>query len=483
VWAVASAALVLMGISAAVLGARSVTRSDAERVRLASHLTAADIASSLKLAIRHEEDLTVGTSAFVTGNPHASAAQFDTWVESMHAMQRYPELQNIGLVALVGMSHLAAFEARMLANPIRPSGPGSLAPPGALQILPQGRRPYYCIAVAGLARDAASYLPSGLDYCELINTMITARDSGLTGYAPIAEAGTTALGVETPVYRGGTTPSTVAARRRAFLGWLGERLEPKVVLERALEGHPNVAVVFRYDSLHSHIQFSRGTAPAGAQRTEVPIQIGREAGLSNSREGWTVESFSASAPGGVLGYHNALALLLGGILLSVLVGLFVMVLGTGRARARRLVVEKTRELSRKNGELSHLALHDTLTGLPNRALVLDRAAQMLARSARRPDTIAGALFVDIDGFKHVNDDLGHAAGDRLLSVVGERLQEAVRDQDTVGRLGGDEFVMLVECRVGEQRLPCWPIASPRCCASRSSSTTVTRPSPSPRAWG
>jgi diguanylate cyclase (GGDEF)-like protein len=174
--------------------------------------------------------------------------------------------------------------------------------------------------------------------------------------------------------------------------------------------------------------------------------------LSNNREGWTVQSFGAGAGAGVLGDHNALALLLGGILLSVLVALFVMALGTGRARARRLVLEKTRELSRKNGELSHLALHDTLTGLPNRALVLDRAAQMLARSARQPDTVAGALFVDVDGFKHVNDDLGHAAGDRLLRVVGERLQGAVRDQDTVGRLGGDEFVMLVECHVGEAAL-------------------------------
>jgi diguanylate cyclase (GGDEF)-like protein len=113
------------------------------------------------------------------------------------------------------------------------------------------------------------------------------------------------------------------------------------------------------------------------------------------------------------------------------------VLATGRRRALTLVHEKTRELS-------HQALHDPLTGLPNRALVLDRAEQMLARTARQPGTVAGALYIDIDGFKHVNDNLGHAAGDRLLRIAGERLQEAVREQDTVGRLGGDEFVVLVE---------------------------------------
>ena len=136
---------------------------------------------------------------------------------------------------------------------------------------------------------------------------------------------------------------------------------------------------------------------------------------------------------------------IGGTLLSMLLGLLVLVLGTGRRRALSLVREKTRELS-------HQALHDALTGLPNRALVLDRAEQMLARVARQPGTVAGALFIDIDGFKHVNDNLGHAAGDRLLAVVGERLQGAVRDQDTVGRLGGDEFVVLVECTANEEAL-------------------------------
>jgi diguanylate cyclase (GGDEF)-like protein len=89
-------------------------------------------------------------------------------------------------------------------------------------------------------------------------------------------------------------------------------------------------------------------------------------------------------------------------------------------------------------------MHDALTGLPNRALVIDRAEQMIARAARQPDLIVGALFIDIDGFKHVNDHFGHAVGDELLRAVGERLKRAARRQDTVGRIGGDEFVVLVE---------------------------------------
>ncbi len=89
------------------------------------------------------------------------------------------------------------------------------------------------------------------------------------------------------------------------------------------------------------------------------------------------------------------------------------------------------------------AVHDTLTGLPNRALILDRTEQMLAR-ARRSDIQVAALFIDLDGFKDVNDDLGHGVGDRLLQAVSDRLSVTMRESDSIGRLGGDEFVVLVD---------------------------------------
>ncbi len=94
-------------------------------------------------------------------------------------------------------------------------------------------------------------------------------------------------------------------------------------------------------------------------------------------------------------------------------------------------------------QIRHQAVHDALTGLPNRSLILDRTEQMLARARRSPAPVA-ALFIDLDGFKDINDTLGHSVGDQVLREVASRLAAAMRASDSVGRLGGDEFVVLVD---------------------------------------
>ena len=99
-----------------------------------------------------------------------------------------------------------------------------------------------------------------------------------------------------------------------------------------------------------------------------------------------------------------------------------------------------KRLDQQNHELKSMALHDELTGLPNRRLLMDRLALAIVH-ARRSQGIMAVMFIDLDGFKEINDTLGHDGGDALLCQVADRLVATVRQADTVARLGGDEFII------------------------------------------
>ncbi|KAH1282337.1 hypothetical protein KXX11_003754, partial [Aspergillus fumigatus] len=113
-------------------------------------------------------------------------------------------------------------------------------------------------------------------------------------------------------------------------------------------------------------------------------------------------------------------------------------------QARRMVgvaLDVTRQRLQEE-QLQRLAHYDALTSLPNRVRLAD-TLDMAMQLARRQKTLLGVAYLDLDGFKPVNDRLGHSVGDKLLVEVARRLQAAVRSQDMVARLGGDEFVMLI----------------------------------------
>ena len=107
------------------------------------------------------------------------------------------------------------------------------------------------------------------------------------------------------------------------------------------------------------------------------------------------------------------------------------------------LVQETTESKRLQADLARLALHDPLTGLANRTLLDDRLRTALARAGRH-GSLTGVLFLDLDGFKAINDSHGHRVGDEILRTVAERLRSVLRPADVVSRLGGDEFVAVCE---------------------------------------
>ncbi len=135
------------------------------------------------------------------------------------------------------------------------------------------------------------------------------------------------------------------------------------------------------------------------------------------------------------------AVLIGGATISMLA--ITLVTSTLDARLQSRTATLASSLKEANTELQRIAFLDGLTQLPNRMLLSDRLEQAIARS-RRDGHLIALLFIDLDGFKTVNDSLGHQAGDFVLKTIAARLSDIVRASETVARIGGDEFVVLVE---------------------------------------
>ncbi|MHB1836090.1 MAG: diguanylate cyclase domain-containing protein [Solirubrobacteraceae bacterium] len=419
-WVLVAVALAAAGIAGSALGAHAVAVANAARSRRALSVTAGQVAAGVELAIQRDRDLVTSTSAFIAQDPRLSEARLTAWLNANHTHSSYPEIGAVALVELVPASRLAAFERH---------APSWVAPRYRTRVVPSGRRSFYCLTALGDAWGALNaQTPGWVDVCALPGTrevLLGARDNGASYELATPYGSQTLLAAATPVYGGATTPTTVAGRRRAFVGWLGETIVPSVVLSAALRNHPNTGLRVTYHRGGFDATFVAGRLPSRAASVTLALS-----------PGWTARVDQVLAPSGVFGDGNALGVLLAGSAVSLLFAALLYALASGRARARRLVQEKTRELE-------YLAMHDALTGLPNRVVALDRAEQLLARGGRTGVPVS-ALYIDIDGFKQINDSLGHAAGDRVLIEVARRLVGAVRENDTAARLAGDEFLVLLD---------------------------------------
>ncbi len=424
-WLLLAVFVALAGLSAAAWHGQVQRQNDQ-----AFAAQAASVGASVTTAVRRMDDLTLAARTLLAANPDLTRKGFANWYDAMGVDERFNGIAGFGYVAIVH-------------HPKE-------------KVYPPGKRPQYCLPRLGVSGPGMSEalkeaVVPGFDLCQLTKLLGDTRDSGeFSAFVVSSSHGHDMFEVVAPVYRGGGVPSTTAERRKLATGWIIGLFDTEPILRSAVVGQPGVYVSLARE--HAAVPENRVPTGAGpafrtlaetlgsssvARYGSAPPQPALTRRVSVEADGrWTV-TVSRSAPMGLSspGVQAALVSMLWLVMGLMAFGL-VQVLARGRARALRMVEEKT-------GQLRHQALHDALTGLPNRALIMDRAEQMLVH-ARRDGTEASAMFIDLDGFKGVNDTFGHPVGDELLRVVAARIAGVLRETDTIGRLGGDEFVVLVE---------------------------------------
>jgi PAS domain S-box-containing protein len=319
----------------------------------------------------------VDAGAYIAGNPDATQAEFARWVGSVRAMARYPELLGFGELVLVPAAELEAFAKRIAPDATLPR-----AADGTVQAIPRGERPFYCMVAASMQRPGGE-APAGFDFCAGNPAPLVARDSGRGSYEPIKIGESTTLGILTPVYRGGVVPATVPARRAAFVGWLGMSVAPRFVLESALAGHPGTAVQLRYRAGTSDAAFTAGKAPRGARSATIDL-----------RNGWTVRTSATVAGGRIFDHGSALLALIGGVVLSVLLGL----LDTARRRRARAQTEE-RVLRESEQRLGALLQHssDMVTVVAVDGTVLYQAGSVHSVLGHTPSQLEGTKLTEWAG--------------------------------------------------------------------------------------
>lgn len=423
-------AILIVGLAlsaAAALLLRADVRSHEHREFTA---TAADVKETLAAELRRDTDFVATLRALETMHPRLSDTQFNEWYAQLEGDRRQVGNLATAVISVVPASELESFQARRKSDPAFRALVGS-----DFEILPAGRRSRYCLLSAGrsqLALNPLVMVALHADWCTdvitgLAGVLESEADSGQFAVSP-PRVGTVFIGAA--IYRRGASLRSVAARRAAVIGWIWSSVDMPSVIRAALGIHRGLAVTLYHRDANRGLELA---GAAGAPGRGDTLLYRKAFDIQGT---WIIAVRGVPPTTGIPADVQGVSLFLGGIIVSLLLSALVFMLMRSRQRALGLAAERT-------DQLRHQALHDALTGLPNRLLVLDRAEQMLAR-ARRRHSPAVAIYLDLDGFKHIVDSYGHAAGDELLKIVAARLTGIVREADTAARIGGDEFVILTE---------------------------------------
>ncbi|MBV9838291.1 MAG: bifunctional diguanylate cyclase/phosphodiesterase [Solirubrobacterales bacterium] len=434
-WKPVAVTVLVLGMGISLTGALLLRSAAGKGQPRAFQSTASDITTALATLLRRDTDFVTTTRGVWTMQPNLSPSEYQTWYDTLGGSQQQADSLGTVIVRSVPASGLSAFLVRRNADPAF----RALIPSPAR--VAQGHQARYCLLAAsgGVAQVVSASMQLGQgDWCGRQSTigafeaplLQQATDTGQTLVVSLRALGLPLMMLEAPFYGRVAGLASGAQRRAAVQGWTISAFDVSKVIRLALGANRAYSLALYHRNPGGPVQqiAIAGARPSGGDLTQT-----QTVAIDSP---WTIAIRGRAPLTGLSPNAQVLLAFGGGEIVSVLGFLLVIAMGRSREQALRLVDQKT-------GQLRHQALHDALTGLPNRVLALDRAEQMLARARRNQEPIA-ALYIDIDGFKHVNDTFGHGTGDEFLRLVAERISAVVRESDTAARLSGDEFVVLLD---------------------------------------
>lgn len=395
-----------------------------------------DTVSRIEQRVAAYEQMLRGVQGLFATTELTNRGAFRDYVETLKLDANFSGLKVIGIVERVSPPQKTAHESSMRRLGFRDYA-----------IYPEGARETYAPIIQReptLSRDPTLLgLDIWADPARRL-AMETARDSGMaaiTGKVRLAidenADAPPAFVMYLPVFARGQARDSVAQRRANLIGWVYASFHMSDFMA-SLYGKQvpgiTLAIYDDVDPPETGLMYRIGE-PAGTSPSAHEDVLSAKEYMVVGGHTWTLNLSTQPLFAARFGQDAASIIAVAGIGLSLTLTLLAWFMVTGRSRALRLAAGMTEELR-------HMAQHDALTGLPNRALFSDRLQHELARAKRHGGHFA-LIFLDLDNFKPINDNYGHAVGDRLLQQVARRLHEGVRASDTVGRIGGDEFVMLV----------------------------------------
>ena len=401
--------------------------------------------TAINLRMQSYEQILRGGVGLFSASIDVSRDEWRRYVSSLDVEEAYPGVQGIGYAPVVTQEDKALYLSAIWRDGFENA-----------QIHPPGERKIYVPVLYREPLDGLNRNALGFDmFSEPIRrkAMELARDTGaaaLSGKVQlVVENETTSPASVTmylPVYEHNTTPITTDSRRAALKGFVFapfrvNELLDATVGERLDEAGLDLEL---FDSVaidKKTLLFDRDGEPQFETKKFHPL-FSLQQTLEIGGRPWTLEIHSLPSFEKAIDRTKSSLILGGGTLLSFLLFGFLYSVTTQHENVKDRASQLTQDLQQSEERFRHLAYHDPLTGLPNRALLNDHGVRALGRARRGRNHVA-ILFIDLDRFKTINDSLGHSVGDALLQEVAQRIRRTVREFDTVARMGGDEFVVLL----------------------------------------